>query len=61
MREGKRFAVWLVFLAIVVMAGDRIGAFLCSRVLVTSQYRFSRASGPLARWCALHAVKRSGV
>jgi hypothetical protein len=41
MREGKRFAVWFVFLAIVVMAGDRIGAFLCSRVL-RSQFRFSR-------------------
>lgn len=42
MREGKRFAVWFVFLAIVVMAGDRIGALLCSRVLLASQFRFSR-------------------
>lgn len=42
MREGKRFAVWFVFLAIVVMAGDRIGAFLCSRMLLASQFRFSR-------------------
>ena len=42
MREGKRFAVWFVILVIVVMAGDRIGAFLCSRVLLASQFRFSR-------------------
>ncbi|HEU4887651.1 MAG TPA: hypothetical protein VFV49_07190 [Thermoanaerobaculia bacterium] len=42
MREGKRFAVWFVFLAIVVMAGDRIGAFVCERVLLASQFRFSR-------------------
>ncbi len=42
MREAKRFAVWFALLAIVVMAGDRIGAFVCSRVLVASQFRFSR-------------------
>ena len=42
MRDGRRFAVWFVFLVIVVMAGDRIGAFLCSRVLLASQFRFSR-------------------
>ena len=42
MREGKRFAVWFVFLAIVVIAGDRIGAFVCSRILLASQFRFSR-------------------
>lgn len=42
MREGKRFAVWFVFLLIVAIAGDRIGALLCSRVLLASQFRFSR-------------------
>jgi hypothetical protein len=42
MREGKSFAVWFVLLVIVVMAGDRIGALLCSRVLLASQFRFSR-------------------
>lgn len=42
MRDAKRFAVWFALLAIVVLAGDRIGAFVCSRVLVSSQFRFSR-------------------
>jgi hypothetical protein len=42
MREAKRFAVWFALLAIVVMAGDRAGAFVCSRVLLASQFRFSR-------------------
>jgi hypothetical protein len=42
MRDGKRIAVWLVALAMVVFAGDRIGAFLCQRVLTASQFRFSR-------------------
>jgi hypothetical protein len=42
MREGKRFAVWFVTLLIVVMAGDRIGAFVCERILLASQFRFSR-------------------
>lgn len=42
MREAKRFAVWFVVLAIFVIAGDRIGAFICSRVLLASQFRFSR-------------------
>lgn len=42
MREGKRFAVWFVLLMIVVMAGDRIGAFVCERILLASQFRFSR-------------------
>ncbi|HEV7765227.1 MAG TPA: hypothetical protein VGQ76_09515 [Thermoanaerobaculia bacterium] len=42
MRDGKRIAVWLVALVILVFAGDRIGAFLCSRVLTASQFRFSR-------------------
>lgn len=42
MREAKRFAVWFALLVIVVIAGDRIGAFICSRVLVASQFRFSR-------------------
>jgi len=42
MRDAKRFAVWFTLLAIVVIAGDRIGAFVCSRVLVSSQFRFSR-------------------
>lgn len=50
MREGKRFAVWFVLLVMVAMAGDRIGAFLCSRVLLASQFRFSRVyrGGPQA-------------
>lgn len=42
MRDAKRFAVWFALLLIVVIAGDRIGAFVCSRVLVSSQFRFSR-------------------
>lgn len=42
MREAKRIAVWLALLTIVVIAGDRIGAFVCSRVLRASQFRFSR-------------------
>ena len=42
MRDAKRFAVWFALLAIVVIAGDRIGAFVCSRVLLGSQFRFSR-------------------
>jgi hypothetical protein len=42
MREAKRFAVWFALLLIVVIAGDRIGAFVCSRVLLGSQFRFSR-------------------
>jgi hypothetical protein len=42
MREGKKFAVWFVLLVIVVMAGDRIGAFVCARVLLASEFRFSR-------------------
>ena len=42
MRDAKRFAAWFALLLIVVIAGDRLGAFLCSRVLVASQFRFSR-------------------
>jgi hypothetical protein len=42
MGSAKRFAVWFALLAIVVVAGDRIGAFACSRVLLGSQFRFSR-------------------
>jgi len=42
MREGKKFAAWFVLLVIVVIAGDRIGAFVCARVLLASQFRFSR-------------------
>lgn len=42
MREAKRFTVWFLALAMAVMAGDRLGAFVCSRVLVSSQFRFSR-------------------
>ena len=42
MRDAKRFAAWFALLVIVVIAGDRIGAFVCSRVLLASQFRFSR-------------------
>lgn len=42
MRDGKRIAVWLVALVILVFAGDRLGAFVCSRILTASQFRFSR-------------------
>lgn len=42
MRDGRRIAAWLALLAIVVIAGDRLGAFVCSRILVQSQFRFSR-------------------
>lgn len=42
MRDAKRFAVWFMVLAIVVIAGDRVGAFVCNRVLLGSQFRFSR-------------------
>lgn len=42
MQEAKRIAVWLALLAILVIAGDRVGAFFCSRILTASQFRFSR-------------------
>jgi hypothetical protein len=42
MRDARRTAVWLAVLAIVTLAGDRLGAFVCSRVLIASQFRFSR-------------------
>lgn len=42
MQQAKKSAAWLALLAIIVIAGDRLGAFVCGRVLVASQFRFSR-------------------
>jgi len=42
MRDARQTAVWLMLLLLVVVAGDRIGAWVCSRVLLQSQFRFSR-------------------
>jgi hypothetical protein len=42
MRDARRMAAWLAMLAIVVVAGDRAGAFVFSRILLHSQFRFSR-------------------
>jgi hypothetical protein len=42
MRDSRRTALWLALLVIVVILGDRIGAAVCSRILLRSQFRFSR-------------------
>ncbi len=42
MRQARKTAIWLALFAIVTIAGDRLGAFVCGRILVASQFRFSR-------------------
>jgi hypothetical protein len=38
----RRTVIWLLALVLVVLAGDRLGAFVFRRVLLRSQFRFSR-------------------
>jgi hypothetical protein len=45
MRDARRAAVWLAVLLAVVFAGDRLLSAALDRVLLNSQFRFSRVYG----------------